>query len=200
RAAQAAHIKEGTAELRRAAKRIKPRDMVDAMLGQSETRNAAVVAFPKRSETHTTPQIEAAREAAMPKAERLRREATRPLTGKAAETHARMVAQFDDGKFNDQSMPLEPVADAARERFEAEFAGEQPAAAHTARAKAARVVSLPETPKHRFRRAYLMEQALERGESVAADDLVWLGGYRIMPEYAAHKTLLADFGVEWLMG
>lgn len=54
-------------------------------------------------------------------------------------------------------------------------------------ASAGRVKKLreEETPHHRWRRACDLEAALARGETVSAEDLLWLGGYREGPEYRA---------------
>ncbi|MCB1520662.1 MAG: transposase [Hyphomicrobiaceae bacterium] len=195
RAEQARVLKEQVEPIRRAAKRIKPRDMIEAVLRQAEKDAGTVLAFPARSDAHTTPALEAAADAATPRAERPRE---KKLTGKAADTYAQLVAEAEAGTLGRSTDVPASADDEKRRHFEAEFTERAPA--HTARAKAARVVDLPETPKHRFRRAYQMEQALAEGVDVPADELVWLGGYRTMPEYAAHKAMLADFGVEWLFG
>jgi transposase InsO family protein len=70
-----------------------------------------------------------------------------------------------------------------------------------ARAEAATRSSAPvrrlratETPSQRFRRARAIEAELEAGAQPAADDLIWLGGYRQSPEYRAQATIAADFG------
>lgn len=63
RAEQKRILDEGTAELRAQMKQIKPRDMAQAVMRQSAKNAGRLVEFPKRSETHTTPQIEAAAEA-----------------------------------------------------------------------------------------------------------------------------------------
>lgn len=72
------------------------------------------------------------------------------------------------------------------------------AKAHTVMAKVARVVDLPESPKHRFRRAYLIEQAIACDAEVSIDDALWLGNYQGLPEYKGQKTLFETFGEEWL--
>ena len=63
RAEQERIIKDQVEPIRRAAKRIKPRDMVDLILGQAEKDAANVLAFPKAADNHTTPALEAAGEA-----------------------------------------------------------------------------------------------------------------------------------------
>lgn len=164
RAAQNKHIKEGTAELRRAAKAIKPRDMVEGMLGGAEAAASAVVAFPKRAEAHTTPQIEAAAEAAMPRAERVARHAATPLTARVAEEHARMVEAYKAGNFG-KSAP-----------------------------RVGAVVPMRLSPEQRFRRALDIEQALERGDEVPPADALWLVKYRETAEYKGHRATLDKLG------
>ncbi len=60
RAEQSRMIKEGTKDIRAAAKAIKPRDMIDAVLDLAGRKSASVTAFPRRSETHSTGAIEQA--------------------------------------------------------------------------------------------------------------------------------------------
>lgn len=158
-------LNEGKAELRRQARAIKPRDMVDAILNGVGKAAATVLPFPKAEESHTTPQLDAASEAASPKI------ATPSLTDKQREVI---------------------------EGLQAEWQPPERAKAHTAMAKAARVVDLPESPKHRFRRAYLIEQAIARNAEVSIDDAMWLGNYQGLPEYKGQKTLFEVYGEEWL--
>jgi putative transposase len=60
RAEQSRIVKEGTKELRAAAKAIKPRDMIDAVLDLAGRKSASITAFPRRSETYSTGAIEQA--------------------------------------------------------------------------------------------------------------------------------------------
>jgi hypothetical protein len=62
RAEQKRRITEETAAVRKAARKIKPRDMADMVLGRAEREAAHVIAFPKPSVPHETPQIAAASE------------------------------------------------------------------------------------------------------------------------------------------
>lgn len=55
-------IDERTAEVRREAKAIKPRDFADAILGRAAAVANKVVAFPRPSDVHSTPQLAAARD------------------------------------------------------------------------------------------------------------------------------------------
>lgn len=165
RAEAARVLGEGKAELRRQARAIKPRDMVEAILNGAEKSAATVVPFPKPEQSHTTPHLEAAGEAASPKI------ATPALSDRQKQ---------------------------AIEELQEDWQPPDRAKAHTAMAKAARVVDLPESPKHRYRRAYLIEQAIARDAEVSIDDALWLGNYQGLPEYKGQKTLFETFGEEWL--
>ena len=68
RAAQAALLREGTAEIRCAIRQIKPRDMIDAVLRQSAKDAGKLLEFPRATEAHSTPALAAAAEAASPAA------------------------------------------------------------------------------------------------------------------------------------
>lgn len=57
---QARHIRDRTAEIRAEARRIKPRDMVDAVLRNSAKAAGKLVELPRPARTHLTPAIEAA--------------------------------------------------------------------------------------------------------------------------------------------
>ncbi|MBY0255056.1 MAG: hypothetical protein K2X54_27335, partial [Methylobacterium organophilum] len=60
KAARKTLIDERTAEVRREAKAIKPRDFADAILGRVPPAANKVVAFPRPSDVHNTPQLTAA--------------------------------------------------------------------------------------------------------------------------------------------
>jgi transposase InsO family protein len=60
---QAATIAEQTAEMRSAARKIKPRDMVDWLNAGSRRNSASVTAFPQRSETYSNDALAAAGDA-----------------------------------------------------------------------------------------------------------------------------------------
>lgn len=166
RAEQNRIMSEGKAELRRAARAIRPRDMAEKGLAQAEADARGVVAFPKPSTPHTTPQIEAAAEAAMPRAERVAREAAKPLTGKAAAEHARMLEEFKAGTFG-KPKPQQ---------------------------QAGAIVPMRQTAEQRFRQALGIEQALERGEDVPPADALWLMKYRETGEYKGHRAIHDQFG------
>ncbi|MGB4867278.1 MAG: Mu transposase C-terminal domain-containing protein, partial [Hyphomicrobium sp.] len=204
RAEQARIIKEQVDPLRKAAKKIKPRDMIEAILSAAERQAQNVVAFPRASETHTTPQMDAAGEAATPE----RKTRGPQLTPEQKRHVDKMRAEFESQPENNGDA-AEPVvdADSKRRAFEAGFFADR-APAHTSSAKHARIVDMPETPKHRFRRAYLLEMTLFHLDpdgrrtpeecGLAIEDVLWLGRYQSLPEYQGQKTMFEDFGVEWL--
>ncbi len=81
-------VKEQTAEIRREARRIKPHDMIDGVLRTAAARSEGVIAFPQRSQPHSTPSLEEAAAA--------RAEAQHPeFTDEDREAHERRVAEIE---------------------------------------------------------------------------------------------------------
>lgn len=138
RAEQKRIVDENLAPARAEARRIKVADIAPALHRQALAKTGKLVEFPKRSETHETPSIAAARAAA-------------------------------------EGASIEPVHSAETLALHAQLKAEA----------AANVVTLreEETSHHRWNRARAFEAALARGEAIAPDDLLWLGGYREGPEY-----------------
>lgn len=66
KAAQRALLDEGVKELRAEMRKIKPRDMVDAVARRTAERSGKLVSFPKAADTHSTPALRAAAEAIEP--------------------------------------------------------------------------------------------------------------------------------------
>lgn len=106
-----------------------------------------------------------------------------------AETHetpaliaARQVADRHEGE---PSHSAEIVALAAR--LQAEAAA--PAANVT-------ILRAEETPHQRWQRARALEAALDRGEPLPGDELLWLGGYREGPEYRGFALTYGDLTTE----
>nr|WP_281436044.1 DDE-type integrase/transposase/recombinase [Aestuariivirga sp. YIM B02566] len=60
RAAQQDLIRERTQEIRREARRIKPRDMIDDVLGLAKSKNRNIMPFPKPADTHSSPALDEA--------------------------------------------------------------------------------------------------------------------------------------------
>lgn len=105
---QKAMIDEQTAAIRREAKKIKPRDVVDTILRASAEKAGKLVSFPKAADTHTTPAIEAAASASTPRG--TLREAK--LTDEQRAKHAAMVAAFDGDRPAAKVVALKPAAKA----------------------------------------------------------------------------------------
>jgi putative transposase len=66
KAAQKALLEEGTKELRAGMRRIKPRDMAEAVLRQGALESGKLAIFPRPVEAHETPALAAAKEALSP--------------------------------------------------------------------------------------------------------------------------------------
>lgn len=64
--AQRELIQQGTAEIRREARKIKPRDLVDTLLREDAERAGKLVAFPRATQVHATPELDAAAAAVAP--------------------------------------------------------------------------------------------------------------------------------------
>jgi transposase InsO family protein len=56
------------------------------------------------------------------------------------------------------------------------------------------IVALPETPERRFARALAIEACLATGETVDAEELLWLGSYRTTAQYRSFKYMAENFG------
>lgn len=62
REAQNQRIREEVEPIQREIRAMKPRDMIDSVLRVADKDSASLIAFPNPTETHTTPELEAARE------------------------------------------------------------------------------------------------------------------------------------------
>lgn len=221
RAEQTRIIKEQVEPIRRAAKRIKPRDMIDAVLrvAEADARAAAknVFEFPRPTEVHSTPALTAAAEAAAPKDERV---TVRKLSAEDEAAYRQLLeGQTDAARAVEKASEPDPE----REAFEREFARSTATPAAVAAGSGAdadriafeatvllpeahpqsNVVALPDAARLRARRAYSIEIAMLNGingRSVSEEELVWFNTYRFTPEYRSHRAMIDDFGPEWLMG
>lgn len=59
-----------------------------------------------------------------------------------------------------------------------------------------KVVSMPEPPIAKFRRARALERAIEAGDEVTTADAMWLGSYQATSEYRSQLAMIEDFGEE----
>jgi putative transposase len=165
-AAQKSYIAERVAPLRKAAARIKPRDMVDALVRQSARDAGKLAEFPRRTEPHNTPALDGAAE-----------------TGLALDTLR--------GKRAPAVNPMSPAETAMMARLEAETARPNDT---TPAAQVVRPLRQSETPHQRYRRARALEERLELGQAIETADAIWLGGYQQTAEYRATRQMFEDFG------
>ncbi|CAM5396689.1 hypothetical protein AFEL58S_01968 [Afipia felis] len=141
RAQQKRLLDDAIAPARKQARSIKAKDIAPAIHRQALVDAGKLAEFPKRIVAHTTPQIEAAREAAR--------------------------ATLDE---------QEPVYSADVIALQAKLAAESKTDVVTP-------LRTEETMHQRWQRARAMERAIEDGERLSDEDLLWLGGYRTGPEY-----------------
>jgi putative transposase len=170
-AAQKAAIAEGTAAIRREAKSIDARTVLDSRNRLALEKAGKLVAMPRARVEHVTPQLTAAAEAA----------------GRSADAPARP-----------QRPAPRPVDAKLQAAIEADLAGSAPvppAAAPAANITRLRTV---ETPAQRFRRALELEARLAAGGALATDEALWLGGYQASAECRAQRTIFEDFGEQGL--
>jgi putative transposase len=190
--------KEMQAEMTREATRQIKADMKKLVKGPANIKRILevaardvpnVVALPKREEVHSTREIEAALDAMAGFGERLR--PTQPMDERTAAEHRRLIAEL---QFEEE--------EATRSRVDAmvEQRVEDIAAARTAHVPdASNVVALPEGPKERYRRAYMLRKAIEAGDKgIDAVDGIWLGRYEQSAEFRAQAGMHEDFGDAYL--
>lgn len=143
-----------------------------------------VIALPKRTETHTTLQIDAALSA-------MDEIAGNSLPVKqddaTAAEHRRLVAQFE----------AEEQAEAAEafDRLDATTAAYEVERADQVVAAMGPNVAVIETPLSRYRRAVQVERSMETADP---RDVLWLGQYQTTAEYRGQKTIHVDFGDSYL--
>jgi putative transposase len=103
-------------------------------------------------------------------------------------------------RIEDHSSPaLDHAADAVAEMQSPAFDRLLSAPSNTHLTSAnSNVVTLPETPKQRFRRALELQRLMEAGENIDTEDAIWLGGYIAGDQFKSHKDMLETFGSEWL--
>ncbi|MBV1702592.1 MAG: DDE-type integrase/transposase/recombinase [Hyphomicrobiales bacterium] len=171
--AQAEILFEGTRHIRAQMRRIKPRDMVDAMLRQSARDNGTLVPFPAPLAAYETPQLQAASQAASHVASNTASQATTPTS----------FLTFDGSSTPASAADIAALA----AQVEAD-----------AMAAASNVIALPERPIERYRRAFALEEAMSRGEPVDPEAALWLGRYQTSAEYLTHSQMFASFGRDWL--
>lgn len=113
KAAQKAHVDGRIKDIRREMRRIGPRQIADAMRRQGENRSGNLLAFPQRSERHSTAALGAAAAAARPAGTRSGSDTE--LAAKAAEIHEALLRGADP---NSASTPgVTPLPETREQRF-----------------------------------------------------------------------------------
>jgi transposase InsO family protein len=163
RAEQKKLLEAGAKELRADMRKIKPRDLAQAVLGRAEENAAKIVAFPRGHDVYATPALDAAGEA-------LRLPPPAPELPSAGEARA-LMAQY------------ERRHDANVAKVERELAGAQADSAGDVVALRARA-TLPQ------RMALFRElDALDRnGVALAPSDMSWRDAFRRAPEFIGAMT------------
>jgi putative transposase len=113
RRAQQRQIAEETAAIKSKARRIKPRDMIDALLKAGEEQAAKLAEFPKQKQAHVTPQIEAASQA--------RRKAPPPSAPISEATRIRAeetAAEWNAQRARQKAAPQKPISAADLKELE----------------------------------------------------------------------------------
>lgn len=173
------HMKSAKAEIRNLGKR----PLIEASLAFSASQMPNVIAMPKRTVEHSTPQIAAAIAATTVKASTVMDERT------AAEQR-RMI----------EEMNAEEVA-ASFERVQQLVADREDeiAAARIAHLPTnANVVALPESPKEKYRRALALKEAIDAGAEIEPVDAYWLGQFEATPEFRGQHAVHQQFGDDYL--
>lgn len=180
-------INERIKPIRAEMQRIEKGDKLFTRIVRQKAKDLApnVIPLPKREETHSTAQIEAAIQAM---AERIN--PSRPLTPAEEAERQSMLA--------DEQAEDEARVQASVEAKQAARAAEIEAARVAHLPKDEKIVALPETPKQRYRRAVDLKERLDAGEPVEPLDAMWLGGYQRSAEFHAHQKMHEDFGEDWL--
>ena len=174
-AAQKEFLAERVAPLRREAAKIKPRDMIEGVLRQAQKEAGTLVAFPRKSDTHTTPALQGAKDAheALEIMSGKREAKRRPLSAAEQAMQAKIAAQMaEDVASAETKLSAEPVS--------------LPVAnlpVTTLPVASVRKLRVAETPQQRFAKAKQFEQRINAGQEIATEDAVWLGGYQQSAEY-----------------
>ena len=163
RAEQKKLLETGAKELRADMRKIRPRDVAEAVLGRAEEKAAKILAFPRGHETYATPALDAAGEA-------LRLPPPAPALPSPDDVRATMAA-------------FEELHDANVAKVERELAGAQAASG-------ADVVALRARATAPQRMALFRElDALDRtGGVLSSADMSWHASFRRDPEFIGAMT------------
>lgn len=186
KALQAELIADATKDIKAQMRQIAKGKMLIERTLEVDKRDAPnVISLPRKTEQHSTPQIDAAAE--------------------AMEIHKRLPVETDPAIIAEQRRMMDEILqeqtqelcrdfDAGLEKHEAEIAERR--IAHLP--KDENVVALPETPLERYRRAYSIQSATDAGEYANPKDVIWLARYRETAEYRGQAAIHEDFGEQYL--
>jgi transposase InsO family protein len=219
RAEQKKLLEAGAKELRADMRKIKPRDVADAVLGRAEERAAKIVAFPRSHETYATPALDAAGDALRSDAKAP--EAIEPITGlpwsaiaqmrewdaeraeQRAEVERDMVGSAAEDAANVEALRARPTfaqkmarardIDARQRRGEPVADAEKEWFAHFRRQP--EYIGGLSTPSERYRHARFVRelQGMNVGPLWPAEER-WYRDYATTSEFAAYEKLYDDFG------
>lgn len=180
-------VSDLTRDLKAGMKRIaKGAPLIERALEVARRDLPNVIPLPKREETHSTAQIEAAI-AAM--SEKLN--PTRELTPREAAEHRRMIEEMRVEDERELNARFEILRQDRLDEIEAERTAHLP--------KDQNIVALPETPKERYRRAVALRKLVDAGKPLANTlDAVWLGGYEPSAEFKTHQAIHEEYGDAYL--
>ncbi|WP_068317443.1 DDE-type integrase/transposase/recombinase [Polycladidibacter hongkongensis] len=169
---QKALEEEQITSMRRQMRKIGPRDVLNAVLEQGQSN---VTAFPKPSETHSTPMLSAAGEVT---------KLTQPeLPDGLDDVMAQIKAELD----SETTQPAQPPKTPSQ-------AQTKPSTATNTRPIKA------ESQFDRYRRALALEKRISAGDPLSEADARWLAGYREGAEYKSMKIMADEFGESFLEG
>ncbi|AEQ50784.1 DDE-type integrase/transposase/recombinase [Pelagibacterium halotolerans] len=156
--------------------------MIEKVLEVARRDQPNVVALPKRSSEHSTPQIAAAIDAQTrhPKSS----EASADVKAEQQRLASELDPYDDNGAYERISAKVAARVEEHRDARRSAFDGN--------------VVAMPETALDRYRRAVIFRRAMEANEPVDDRDLIWLGQYETTAEFQGQQVIHDDYGDEWL--
>jgi transposase InsO family protein len=212
RAEQKKLLEAGAKELRADMRKIRPRDLAQAVLGRAEEKAAEIVAFPRGHDVYATPALDAAGEAlrappapALPSPDDARAlmaqyerqhdanvaKVERELAGAQAEGGADVVALRARATLP-QRMALFRELDALDRNGVALIASDL--SWHAAFRRAPEFIGAMTTPSERYRHVLFLLARRAVNEALHPYEDRWLGHYLTSGEYETTAGLVADFG------
>lgn len=146
-----------------------------------------VIPLPKRTIEHSTPEIAAALDAMDTIAGTLAADPTDPAV--LAEQR-RLVAEMDEGDIREAHDAVEEMVNESVAQFEVERRATVPADSNVTR--------LPESPRERYRRAFLILRDIKAGEPVDPIDAIWAERYSQGHEFKGEQGMHEEYGDRYL--